>query len=61
MDTKEAFAKDYLAIYNRAIEDLKNIPWYRFGHREHTKKRMRWADYHYKKLTNKHIDENSGK
>ena len=55
LSTKEEFAKAYLDIYKTAVKQYKAIPWYKFKDRNNLNKRMRWSQYHYKKLTGKQV------
>jgi hypothetical protein len=53
--TEESLARAYLSIYLDAAEEFKLIPWWKFKKRERIKKRIRWSQYHYKKLTGKNM------
>lgn len=53
--TKHKFANAYLDIYNKATEEYKKLPWYKFRERDRVMRRIRWSRHHYKELTGKQI------
>jgi hypothetical protein len=56
VDTKHEFANAYITIYRGTVKEYEEIPKWQFIKRKKLQRKLKWCQYHYKKLTGKTIN-----